>query len=76
MPVTPEQDVGLGWDHFTPCEEKILPLLAAGLSVKEVAKQIGRTAKTVDSHRGHFYQKLGIHRRVELTLYAIKKGLI
>ena len=32
--------------------------------------------KTVDRHRANILEKLGMHDRVELTRYAIRRGLV
>lgn len=53
----------------------ILRHLARGESVKQIALALGRSEKSVDSHKYRIMHKLGIHDRVELARYAIREGL-
>lgn len=55
---------------------EVMRLLAQGSSVKEVAKQLSLSEKSVDSHKYRLMYKLGIHDRVELTRLAIREGLM
>lgn len=55
---------------------EVMRLLAQGASVKEVAKQLSLSEKSVDSHKYRLMYKLGIHDRVELTRLAIREGLM
>lgn len=55
---------------------EVMRLLAKGASVKEVAKQLSLSEKSVDSHKYRLMYKLGIHDRVELTRLAIREGLM
>lgn len=70
----------------THCESRLIELsnrqievlrnLAVGLSVKDVAKKMHITVKSVDSHKYRIMQTLGIHDRVDLARYAIREGLV
>lgn len=53
----------------------ILRHLARGESVKEIAVILGRSEKSIDSHKYRIMHRLGIHDRVELCRYAIREGL-
>lgn len=55
---------------------EVMRLLAQGASVKEVARQLSLSEKSVDSHKYRLMYKLGIHDRVELTRLAIREGLM
>lgn len=55
---------------------EVLRNLAIGLSVKDVAKKMHITVKSVDSHKYRIMQTLGIHDRVDLARYAIREGLV
>ncbi len=55
---------------------EVLKHLARGESVKEVARSMHISLKSVDSHKYRIMHKLGIHDRVELARYAIREGLI
>lgn len=54
---------------------EVLRHLARGQSVKEIAREMHLSQKSVDSHKYRIMSKLGIHDRVELARYAIREGL-
>ncbi len=64
------------YDGLTSREREILTLIAQGLSNQEIAKNLYISIKTVQTHRAHILEKLGLHDRTELVRYAIRKGLI
>ena len=51
-------------------------LIAEAYSSKEIAKELVISVKTVERHRQNILDKLGMSDRVELTRYAIRRGLI
>lgn len=55
---------------------EVLRNLAFGLSVKDVARRMHISVKSVDSHKYRIMQALGIHDRVDLARYAIREGLV
>lgn len=57
-------------------EQEVMRLLAEGNSVKEIARLLYISAKTVENHRGHIMRKLDLHSTVEFIRYAVKIGLI
>ena len=60
---------------LTNRQQEILRYLALGDSVKEVAKRMRLSNKSIDSHKYRIMQKLEIRDRVELARYAIREGL-
>ncbi|MBN1817060.1 MAG: response regulator transcription factor [Sedimentisphaerales bacterium] len=56
-------------------EMEVLQLVAEGRTTKEIAKTLNLSVKTVDSHREHIMEKLGIHNVAGLTKYAVREGL-
>ena len=56
-------------------EEDVLRHIAEGLTTKEIARVLGVSPKTVDTHRQHLMGKLDIHSIAELTKYALRLGL-
>lgn len=60
---------------LTPRQIEVLRHLARGESVKEVARIMHLSQKSVDSHKYRIMNKLGIHDRVLLARYAIREGL-
>jgi len=61
---------------LTPRELEVLKLIAEGHSSKEIATTLVLRIKTVESHRANILSKLGMRDRVDLTRYAIRRGLI
>jgi DNA-binding NarL/FixJ family response regulator len=63
-------------DLLTPRESEIVKLIAEGYSNKRIAEELVISEKTVGRHRANVLEKLGMHDRVELTRYAIRRGLV
>jgi DNA-binding NarL/FixJ family response regulator len=63
-------------DPLTPRELEVTKLIAEGLTAEEIAETLYIAKKTVDRHRANILEKLGMRNRVELTRYAIKRGLV
>lgn len=61
---------------LTPRELEVLKLVAEGHSSQRIAEMLVISIKTVDRHREHIIDKLGVRDRVGLTRYAIRSGLI
>ena len=60
---------------LTPREMEVLRYVARGLSEAEIAKTMHVSPKTVHNHTNSVMTKLDIHRRVELSRFAIREGL-
>jgi DNA-binding NarL/FixJ family response regulator len=63
-------------DPLTPRELEVVKLIAEGLTSEEISEQLFISKKTVDRHRANVLEKLGMRNRVELTRYAIRRGLV
>ena len=50
--------------------------IAEGLTSEEIGEILAITRNTVDRHRANILEKLGLRNRVDLTRYAIKRGLV
>jgi DNA-binding NarL/FixJ family response regulator len=61
---------------LTPREQEIVKMLAEGHSVKETAKLLGVSVKTVEAHKFNLMRKLGIHNKAQLVTYAIRKKIV
>lgn len=55
-------------DNLTPQEEHAARLVAKGATIREAAGQMFLSPKTVESHLGRAYRKLGVHNRAQLAL--------
>jgi DNA-binding NarL/FixJ family response regulator len=64
------------FDVLTPRELEVLKLIAEANTSKEIAEKLFISIKTVDRHRQNILDKLSMRDRVELTRYAIRRGLI
>jgi DNA-binding NarL/FixJ family response regulator len=67
---------GDDFELLTPRELEVLKLIAEGHTSKDIATMLVISIKTVDQHRTNMLDKLGMHDRVDLTRYAIRRGLI
>ncbi len=64
------------FEVLTPRELQVLKLIAEAHTSKEIAAELVISIKTVERHRQNILDKLGMSDRVELTRYAIRRGLI
>jgi len=62
--------------QLTPRELATLRSMAQGRSNKEVAQELGISARTVKTHLGHLFQKLGVASRTEAVKVATHRGLV
>jgi DNA-binding NarL/FixJ family response regulator len=61
---------------LTPREEEIVKLVAEAHTNEEIGDMLFISKKTVERHRANILEKLGMRDRVELTRYAIRRGLV
>jgi DNA-binding NarL/FixJ family response regulator len=64
------------YELLTDREREVLQLAAEGKPNKEIAVLLNISLTTVETHRTHILQKLGLHSVPELILYAVRKGII
>jgi two-component system, NarL family, response regulator NreC len=62
--------------ELTGRELEVLRLIALGHTNSEIAGQLYLSVRTVESHRAHIQQKLGVSSRAELVGYALENHLI
>ncbi len=63
-------------DDLSQRELEVLRLIALGYTNNEIAQHLYLSVRTVESHRAHIQQKLGLTNRSELVRYALERGLI
>ena len=63
-------------DPLTPRELEVVKLIAEGYTSRAIGEELVISEKTVERHRSNILEKLGMRDRVELTRYAIRRGLI
>jgi DNA-binding NarL/FixJ family response regulator len=64
-----------GFPQLTARETEILRLVAKGLTAKQVAERLVLSHRTVQNHVQNTLRKLQLHNKVELTRWAIDRGL-
>jgi DNA-binding NarL/FixJ family response regulator len=63
-------------DPLTAREQEVTKLIAESYSTRQIADALVISEKTVERHRANILEKLGMHDRVQLTRYAIRRGLV
>ncbi len=62
--------------QLTPRELATLRLMADGKANKEIASELGISDRTVKTHLGHLFDKLGVASRTEAIKVATRRGLV
>jgi DNA-binding NarL/FixJ family response regulator len=63
-------------DRLTPRQREVLRLIAEGETTKAIARKLGVSAKTAETHRAQLMERLEIHDVAGLVRYAIRVGLV
>ena len=63
-------------DALTPRQREILQLVAEGHTSKAIAQRLNVSVKTVEGHRAHVMERLGLHDVAGLVRFAIRVGLV
>ncbi len=74
--IDPRALVRAGRSRLTGREETVLRYLAQGFSSREIARTLGVSVYTVANHRSRLMKKTGLHRAAQLSLYAVRRGLL
>ena len=75
MAAAPEGPTGALAD-LSERELEVLRLIALGHTNTEIAEQLFLSVRTVETHRAHIQQKLGVSTRAELVRYALDNDLL
>jgi len=73
---SPQRGIEDPYDALNDREHEILLLAAVGHTNREIAKTLHLSEQTVHNYRAGMMEKLGVHDRVELLKYAIRRGVI
>ncbi len=65
-----------GYLRLSEREREILLLIADGTSNQQIAERLSVTASTVQTHRAHILEKLGLQTTADLIKYAVQHGLV
>lgn len=68
--------VGHAEGAMTPREREVLQEVARGLSARKIARRLGISERTVSTHIGNVYRKLGVNNRVDAVLAGMRAGLV
>lgn len=75
-----QQPGGVGiMDRYTSLsarEREIFQLVAEAMTNKEIAAMLNVSPTTVETHRARIMEKLDLHSAAEITLYAVRRGII
>src|SRR5207248_6263280 len=63
-------------DDLSEREADVLRRIALGYTNAEIAEQLYLSVRTVETHRQHIQQKLGLSTRAQLVQYALSRGLL
>lgn len=63
-------------DRLTPRQREVLRQVAEGHTTKAIARSLGVSVKTVETHRAQLMDRLDIHEIAGLVRYAIRTGLV
>lgn len=64
------------YERLTPREKEVLGQIAHGLTNQQIADALVISVRTVETHRAHIMDKLGLKDRAELVKYALRKGYL
>lgn len=64
------------YDLLSDREMNVLALAAQGKSNKDIADELDLSIRTIETHIGHIFNKLGVGSRTEAVIMAIKKGWV
>jgi DNA-binding NarL/FixJ family response regulator len=65
-----------GQNVLTPREREVIQLVAEGKTTKEIAIALRLSVKTAETHRTNLMRKLDLHSVADLTLYAVRNGIV
>jgi two-component system response regulator NreC len=63
-------------EELTPRETEVLRLVAQGYTSQQIAESLSISVTTVETHRAHIMEKLGLRGRAQLFRYAVSRGLL
>ena len=72
----PRPDTGVSLATLTAREHEVLAAMADGLGAKTIARRLGVALKTVENHKIHIFEKLGVHTQAHAVSLAITHGLL
>lgn len=71
-----DKDIKLPHEILTNRELEVFKQLAAGKTNQQIADQLSLAGTTISTHRAHILEKMRMETNAEMTIYAIRHGLI
>jgi DNA-binding NarL/FixJ family response regulator len=65
-----------GLQDLTPAEKAVLQRIARGRTSADIARELGNSVKTIENHRSHICQKLGLSGPQALLRFALEHKLL
>jgi non-specific serine/threonine protein kinase len=75
QPLTPRQSIKQAFGGLSEREREIVLLIAQGRTNREIAEAFFISQRTVETHLGRIYAKLGFSTRAQLAAWVVEKGL-
>jgi len=75
QPRTPRQSAKHAFGGLSEREREIARLIAQGSTTREIAETCSISERTVETHLGRMYAKLGVSTRAQLAAWAVEKGV-
>jgi DNA-binding CsgD family transcriptional regulator len=63
-----------GWESLTDAERAVVDLVADGLTNRGIAARLFVSPRTIETHLGHIFAKLGLQARSELIALAVRRS--
>ena len=67
---------GLPHEDLSPREFQVLRMIGMGKTVTNIAAELDVSVRTVNTHRMHILEKMGMNTNAELMRYAIENNLV
>jgi len=62
--------------HINDQQVKFLEYCCTEMSYRQIANKMCLSGRTVEGYRDQLFEKLRVHKRLELVKYALKSGLV
>lgn len=69
-------EIDVSRSPLSPAENRVALLLHKGLTIKAMAETLHRSVKTVETHLGHIYQKLGVENDKQAITLSWVRGFV
>lgn len=67
---------GFGNSSFSDVEREVLLQMCKGKSSQEIAESFSKSVRTIENHRSHMMEKMGVKNSIELVVKALQKEIV